>query len=123
MALVVDEYGTIEGIITLTDILEAIVGDIALPEVPEEPPIIQREDSAWLVRGMLPVDELKAFFHIRKLPGEGQRRFQTLGGFAMTHLKRVPAVGDLFECCGYSFEVVEMDGRRVRKVLIKKIGE
>jgi len=123
MAIVVDEYGTIEGIITLTDILEAIVGDIALPEVPEEPPIIQREDSAWLVRGMLPVDELKAFFHIRKLPGERQRRFQTLGGFTMAHLKRVPAVSDLFECCGYSFEIVEMEGRRVRKVLIKKIGE
>jgi putative hemolysin len=123
MAIVVDEYGTIEGIITLTDILEAIVGDIALPEVLEQPPIIQREEGAWLVRGMLPVDELKAFFHIRKLPGERQRRFQTLGGFTMTHLKRVPAVGDLFECCGYSFEVVEMEGRRVRKVLIKKIGE
>jgi putative hemolysin len=123
MAIVVDEYGTIEGIITLTDILEAIVGDIALPEVPEEPPIIQREEGVWLVRGMLPIDELKAFFHIRKLPGERQRRFQTLGGFTMAHLKRVPAVSDLFECCGYSFEIVEMEGRRVRKVLIKKIGE
>ena len=72
---------------------------------------------------MLPVDELKAFFHIRKLPGERAGRFQTLGGFTMAHLKRVPAVGDRFECCGYSFEVVEMEGRRVRKVLIKKIGE
>ena len=123
MAIVVDEYGTIEGIITLTDILEAIVGDIALPEVPEEPPIIQREEGVWLVEGMLPIDELKAFFHIRKLPGERQRRFQTLGGFTMAHLKRVPAVADLFECCGYSFEIVEMEGRRVRKVLIKKIGE
>lgn len=123
MAIVVNEYGTIEGIITLTDILEAIVGDIALPEVPEEPPIIQREEGVWLVRGMLPIDELKAFFHIRKLPGERQRRFQTLGGFTMAHLKRVPAVADLFECCGYSFEIVEMEGRRVRKVLIKKIGE
>jgi putative hemolysin len=123
MALVVDEYGTIEGIITLTDILEAIVGDIASPQVLEEPPVIEREEGAWLVKGMLPIDELKAFFHIRKLPGERQKRFQTLGGFAMIRLKRVPAVGDLFECCGYSFEVVEMDGRRVRKVLIKKIGE
>ena len=123
MALVVDEYGTIEGIITLTDILEAIVGDIASKEVPAEPPIVQRQADTWLVAGMLPVDELKAFFHIRKLPGERQRRFQTLGGFTMAHLKRVPAVSDLFECCGYSFEIVEMEGRRVRKVLIKKIGE
>jgi putative hemolysin len=123
MAVVVDEYGTIEGIITLRDILEAIVGDIASQEVLEEPPIIQREGGTWLVAGMLPVDELKAFFHIRKLPGERRGLFQTLGGFTMSHLRRVPAVGDLFECCGYSFEVVEMEGRRVRKVLMKKIGE
>ncbi len=123
MAVVVDEYGTIEGIITLTDILEAIVGDIASKEMPAEPPIVQREADTWLVAGMLPVDELKAFFHIRKLPGERHRRFQTLGGFAMSHLKRVPAAGDIFECCGYDFEVVEMEGRRVRKVLIKKIAE
>ncbi len=123
MALVVDEYGTIEGVITLTDILEAIVGDIASAEVIDEPPIIQREEGAWQVAGMLPTDELKAFFHIRKLPGERRGRFQTLGGFTMYHLKRVPAVGDLYECCGYCFEVIEMEGRRVRKVLIKKIGE
>ncbi len=123
MALVVNEYGTIEGIITLTDILEAIVGDIASAEVLEAPPIIQREEDTWLVKGMLPVDELKAYFHIRKLPGERRGRFQTLGGFTMTHLKRVPAAGDLFECGGYSFEVVEMEGRRVQKVLIKKIAE
>jgi putative hemolysin len=123
MAVVVDEYGTIEGIITLTDILEAIVGDIASKEVPAEPPIVQRQADTWLVAGMLPVDELKAFFHIRKLPGERQRRFHTLGGFAMSHLKRVPAAGDTFECCGYGFEVVEMEGRRVRKVLIRKIAE
>jgi putative hemolysin len=120
MALVVDEYGTIEGIITLTDILEAIVGDIASAEVSEEPLIVEREEGAWLVEGMLPVDELKAFFHIRKLPSERTGRFQTLGGFTMTHLSRVPAVGDHFECCGLSFEVVDMEGRRVRKVLIKR---
>ena len=123
MALVVDEYGTIEGIITLTDILEAIVGDIASAEVPEEPLITQQQEGAWLLEGMLPVDELKAFFHIRKLPGEPARRFQTLGGFTMARLRRIPAVGDLFECCGYSFEVVDMEGRRVRKVLVKKIAE
>jgi putative hemolysin len=123
MALVVDEYGTIEGIITLTDILEAIVGDIASEEATQEPLIIQQQENAWLVEGMLPVDELKAFFHLRKLPGERAGRFQTLGGFVMANLRRVPAVGDLFECCGYSFEVVDMEGRRVRKMLIKKTGE
>ena len=90
LALVVDEYGTIEGIITLTDILEAIVGDIPSAEEPEEPPIIQRADGEWLVEGMLPVDELKYFFHIRKLPGERAGRFQTLGGFTMAQLEARP---------------------------------
>ena len=121
MALVVDEYGTIEGIITLTDILEAIVGDIPSAEEPDEAPIIQQAEGEWLVEGTLPVDELKYFFHIRKLPGERAGRFQTLGGFTMAQLKRVPAVSDRFECCGYSFEVVDMEGRRVRKVLVTKL--
>ena len=121
LALVVDEYGTIEGIITLTDILEAIVGDIPSAEEPDEPRIIRRADGEWLVEGTLPVDELKYFFHIRKLPGERAGRFQTLGGFTMAQLKRVPAVSDRFECCGYSFEVVDMEGRRVRKVLMTKL--
>jgi putative hemolysin len=123
MAVVVDEYGTIEGIITLSDILEAIVGDIASEEAPQEPLIIPQQEGAWLVEGMLPVDELKASFHLRKLPGERAGRFQTLGGFTMAYLRRVPAVGDIFECCGYSFEVVEMEGRRVRKVLIKTVKD
>jgi putative hemolysin len=123
MALVVDEYGTVEGIITLTDILEAIVGDISSEEVVDEPRIAQRQDGAWVVQGMLPADELKDFLHLRKLPGEQTGLFETLGGFTMTRLKRVPAVSDRFECCGYSFEVIEMEGRRVRKVLIKKLPE
>lgn len=121
MAVVVDEYGTIEGIVTLTDILEAVVGDIASAELPEEPPIMPMEQNAWLVEGMLPIDELMAFLSIQKLPGEHAGLFRTLGGFVMTQLRRVPAAGDFFECCGYEFEVVDMDGRRVRKVLIRKI--
>ncbi len=121
LAVVVDEYGTIEGIVTLTDILEAVVGDIASAELPEEPQIVAKEENTWLVEGMLPVDELTAFLDIQKLPGEQAGLFRTLGGFVMTHLRRIPAVGDAFECCGYGFEVVKMDGRRVRKILIKKI--
>jgi putative hemolysin len=121
MALVVDEYGTVEGLVTLSDILESIVGDIPSGEVLEEPRIVEREDGSWLVEGMLPLDELRAHFHIRKLPGERRGRFQTLSGFAMSNLKRIPAVGDRFECCGYSFEVMDMDRRRVDKVLITKL--
>ncbi|MGC8491969.1 MAG: hemolysin family protein [Syntrophobacteraceae bacterium] len=120
MALVVDEYGTIEGLVTLTDILEAVVGDIASAESPEEPYIVPGEQNSWLIEGMLPADELTAFLDIQKLPGEGAGLFRTLGGFVMTQLRRVPVVGDSFECCGYGFEVVEMEGRRVRRVLIRK---
>jgi len=123
MALVVDEYGTVEGIVTLTDILETIVGDIPSEEVAAEPRVFQRQDGAWVVEGMLPVDELKDVLHLRKLPGEQEGLFQTLGGFAMANLKRVPAVSDRFECSGYDFEIVEMEGRRVRKVLITKLPE
>ncbi|MGC9194343.1 MAG: hemolysin family protein [Syntrophobacteraceae bacterium] len=121
LAVVVDEYGTIEGVVTLTDILEAVVGDIASAELPEEPSIVAREENTWLVEGVLPVDELMAFLHIQKLPGVRAGLFRTLGGFIMSYLKRVPAVGDSLECCGFDFEVLEMEGRRVRKVLIKKI--
>jgi putative hemolysin len=70
---------------------------------------------------MLPVDELRAQFHMKKLPGERAGNFQTLGGFAMYHLKHVPKVGDFFECCGYLFEIVDMDGLRVDKVMLQKI--
>ncbi len=121
MGLVVDEYGTVEGVVTLTDILEAIVGDLPSEEVVEAPPIVQRQDGSWVVEGMLPIDELKDLLHLRKLPGEREGLFQTLGGFTMAHLKRVPAVSDRFEYCGYSFEVIEMEGRRVRKVLVRKL--
>ena len=121
MALVVDEYGTVEGIVTLTDILEGIVGDIPSEQVIEQPRIVRLEDGSLTVEGMVPIDELKYFLHLRKLPGERTGHFHSLGGFTMSQLKRVPAVSDRFECCGYSFEVVEMEGRRVRKVLIKKL--
>lgn len=121
MAVVVDEYGTIEGIVTIRDIMEAIVGDILSAEDMEGPRISQRKDGSWLVDGMLPIDELKAYFHIRALPGEKDVGFRSLGGFIMTALKRIPSLGDRFECCGYVFEVVDMDGLRVDKVLVQRI--
>ncbi len=122
LAVVVDEYGTIEGLVTLTDILQAVIGDMTSAELPEEPDIVPAAKDSWFVEGTLPVDELTAFLHIRKLPGKNTGLFHTLGGFVMTHLRKVPLVGDFFECCGYRFEVVEMEGRRVGKVLVSKIA-
>lgn len=123
VAMVIDEYGTIEGMVTLTDILEALVGELPSLDEREEPKVVQREDGSWLVDGLLPVDELKELFRIKTLPAEKEGHFQTLGGFAMTYLKRVPAVGDHFHCCDLRFEIVDMDGHRVDKVLIQEITQ
>jgi putative hemolysin len=118
MALVIDEYGGIQGLVTINDVLEAIVGDI--PEMGEifEPKITQREDGSWLLDGSLPFDEVKEAFRIAELPWEEEGHFDTLGGFVMAFLGRIPSVSDHFEWNGLRFEVVDMDGLRVDKVLV-----
>jgi putative hemolysin len=118
MALVVDEYGDFEGVVTLTDIMEALVGDIATPGEAEDPPVVVRDDGSWLIDGMVAVDEVKDVIALKHLPGEESGDFQTLGGFIMAQVNRVPRTGDHFAVDGYRFEVVDMDGRRVDRVLI-----
>lgn len=120
MALVVDEYGTIEGLVTLTDLLESIIGDIPAQDESGDRAIVEREDGSWLVDGMIPVDELREFLDIARFPDEESGDYATLGGFVMNVLKRIPQTGDHFDCCGFRFEVVDMDGRRVDKVLISR---
>jgi len=116
MALVVDEYGDLEGLVTLTDILEALVGDI--PGTGEtDPRIVRREDGTWLVDGMVGLDELKQALGVAHLAGE-DAEFHTLGGYLMARLNRVPLVADRITADGWRFEIVEMDGRRVDRVLI-----
>jgi putative hemolysin len=112
MMLVVDEFGSIQGLLTIFDILEEIVGDIDN----SDPQATQRQDGSWLLDGMLPIDELKEIFNIRHLPDEEE--YETLGGFVMLHLGRVPQAADHFEWSGLSFEVMDMDGKRVDKVLV-----
>jgi putative hemolysin len=123
IALVIDEYGGIQGIVTPSDILEAIVGD--LPEAGEqvEPLAVQREDGSWLVDGMLPVDEFKDLFDLGELPGEDQGIYQTLAGFVVMQLGRIPAATDYFVWEGLKIEVVDMDGNRVDKVLVTPTGD
>lgn len=118
MAMVIDEYGGIQGLVTLNDILEAIVGDIPSSDEAAEPPVIQREDGSWLLDGMLPVDEFKELFHLAQLPEEERGGYQTLGGLVMAHLGRIPTSADHFEWGGLRLEVVDMDGHRVDKVLV-----
>lgn len=114
MALVLDEYGGLEGLVTSTDLLEAIVGDIDLPV---EPGVIQREDGTWLVDGLLPVVELMDLLDLDDLPNVGKGYYQTVGGLMMANLERVPVEGDYFDWGGFRFEVLDMDGLRVDKVL------
>jgi putative hemolysin len=116
MALVVDEYGDLEGLVTLTDILEALVGE--LPGAGDtDPRIIRREDGSLLVDGMLGLDELKQLLSVANLPGEDPE-FHTLGGYLMARLNRVPMVADRVAADRWGFEIIEMDGRRVDRVLI-----
>ncbi|MBA4380447.1 MAG: hypothetical protein C0393_07210, partial [Anaerolinea sp.] len=110
--LVIDEFGVVQGLLTLSDILEEIVGGLAT----EEPQATQRQDGSWLLDGMLPSDEFKEIFNLRKLPDEAE--YETLGGFMMLHLGRIPLAGDKFEWGGLRFEVMDMDGNRVDKLLV-----
>jgi putative hemolysin len=118
MALVVDEYGVIQGLITLNDILAAIVGDVSAVDAPPEPQALQREDGSWLLDGMVPVEMFKEIFHLEKLPGEERGYYHTLGGFVMMHMEHIPSAGEHFEWGGLRFEVLDMDVHRVDKVLV-----
>jgi putative hemolysin len=116
MALVVDEYGEVEGVVTVEDVLEAVVGDMPKHRLREEPAIIRREDGSLLMDGLLPLDELKLALGFESLPGE--RTYHTLGGFILAQLGRVPKEGQTLAYSGWRFEVVDMDGRRIDKVLV-----
>ena len=112
LLLVVDEFGGLQGLLTINDILEEIVGAMEF----EEPQATQRQDGSWLLDGMLEVDELKELFNFTTVPHEDE--YETLSGFIMTSLGRVPQPSDNFEWNGFRFEVMDMDGRRVDKVLV-----
>jgi putative hemolysin len=118
IALVTDEYGGLQGLITLHDVLESIVGDVPSTSMLPETQIVQRKDGSWLVDGMLPIDELKAQFDIETLPEEEKGTYRTLGGFCMRQIGSIPKVGDTFIWNKFRFKVVKMEGRRVDKVLI-----
>jgi putative hemolysin len=121
IALVTDEYGGIEGLVTLTDLMEAIVGDLPLVETQEEPMVIQREDGSWLLDGLLAIDEFRGIFGDESLPEMQIHVYHTLGGFVMHSLMHIPQSGEHFEWGGLRFEVMDMDGTRVDKVLVTPI--
>jgi putative hemolysin len=120
IALVVDEYGNIIGLVSPTDILEAIVGEISMEEA-EDADAVQREDGSWLMDGMLSTERFRQLLNADELPGEEGGNFHTLGGFLMMHLGRVPKAADHFEWNGLRFEVMDMDRNRVDKVLVTRL--
>jgi putative hemolysin len=121
IALVVDEYGGVEGLVTLNDVLEDIVGDLASADMPGEKPAVQRPDGSWLLDGKLLTDDMKEILKIPHLPDEDSGSYNTLGGFVMLQVGRVPTEGDSFETSGHRFEVVDMDEMRVDKVLVSPL--
>jgi putative hemolysin len=122
IGLIVDEYGELEGLVTLTDVLTSIVGELPSSDYPEEQDVVMREDGSWLVDGSVPIERLKSALEIDDdLPGEEENAFNTLGGFVMHMLGRVPAVTDHFEWLDLRFEVMDMDRNRVDKVLVARL--
>ena len=116
MVFVVDEYGEVQGVITLRDVLEAITGEFAPPEA-SDAWAVQRDDGSWLIDGLIPAPELKDRLEIKSLPDEDRGRYNTLAGLVMMLLGRLPRTTDAVEWEGWRFEVVDMDGKRVDKIL------
>jgi putative hemolysin len=120
LAVVLDEHGGTAGVVSLHDILEAIVGDLPPAGEETEPLLTQRADGSWLVSGSLGIPELKHAFFLKEVPEERKGHFHTVGGLVMSVLRRLPRTGDVIETAGLRIEVVDMDGRRVDKVLVTR---
>jgi len=116
MVFVVDEYGVVQGIMTPRDLLEAITGELQ-PVTEAEAWAMQREDGSWLLDGLMPISELKARLDIRDLPDEHRGRYNTVAGLLMAESGHLPILGERVSCAGWIFEVIDLDGKRIDKVL------
>lgn len=116
-AMIVDEFGAIQGMVTSSDFLNSLAGELAPADV-EEALVVTRADGSLLIDGLLPIDELSD--HISGLVIESGREYQTIAGFILHKLGRIPMTGDIFEQDGIKFEVVDMDGRRIDKILVSR---
>jgi len=120
-ALVTDEYGEVQGLVTRSDLLDAIVGEIAAAGSADEPSVRMRDDGSWLVDGGVSVEDLQDALDLGPLPGQDTHEFSTVAGFVLHQMGRIPQAADHFTWNGLRFEVVDMDGRRVDKVLVSKM--
>jgi putative hemolysin len=122
LVFVVDEYGEVQGVITVRDVLEAITGEFT-PTTASDAWAVMRDDGSWLMDGLIPVPELKDRLDLKDLPDEGRGRYNTLAGMIMLLLGRLPDTTDSVEWEGWRFEVVDLDGKRVDKVLVGRTAQ
>jgi magnesium and cobalt exporter, CNNM family len=123
LAIVLDEHGGMRGLVTHHDLMEAIVGDIPSTGLPTESPAVRREDGSWLLDGALPVDEFQQILGLKQMPDNERGDYQTLAGFVLQQIGRIPVAGEQFEWRGLRFEVVDMDRRRIDKMLVQPARE
>jgi putative hemolysin len=123
IAIVIGEYGGFQGLVTLRDLLEALVGD--LPEAPDrrDPDIVRREDGTYLLDGLIPIEGFRELFNLQQLPGEDENNYRSLGGFVQYMLDHIPTEGESVSIAGCRLEVVDMDGKRVDKILVTQLEE
>jgi len=121
IAIVLDEFGEIQGLITLNDILEALVGEIKT-QSPQEATIVVRENGSFLIDGSVSLYDMNKKLHLVGVSDDELKAFQTVAGFVIANLEKIPKAGDYFEKYSYRFEVVDMDDNRVDKILARKIS-
>ena len=121
IALVVDEYGDIEGLVTLNDVLKILVGDLAIGMSNKAPDIIKHSDNSYLVSGNILIEEVMSLLEVSSLPGDEIEDYRTLAGFMLSQIGQLPKIEDNFNSMGWSFKIVKMDKRRIEKVLLKRI--
>ena len=123
VALVMDEFGGLAGMVTLRDVIEHLVGDLPSYDEDIKQEIVKRDDGSWLVDGMLPVSEFKDYFEFEELPLEEKNGYNTVAGFVVTNIGHIPQAGNYFVWEGYRFEVIDMDGTRVDKVMVMQVPQ
>jgi putative hemolysin len=125
IAVVVDEYGGVQGVLTQSDLFESIVADHNAPDEENEISIVQRDENSYLIDALLPFEEFLQYFEIEDMAAEDKAGFHSLGGFILHLSKQIPSTGERFQWKNYDFEVVDMDGNRIDKLLltISEIGE
>lgn len=117
MGIVVDEYGDMAGVVTGYDLLLAITGSVDAPEYNEARNVVERQDGSYLVAGETPIDELRDLLDVGFPVDEG---YHTVAGFALSHIKELPQEGAVFTALGWRFEIVDMDGRRIDKLIVSR---